>query len=868
MQTTTPTPSQTEAIIHAARESLNPCPFQPRKNFIESKLSELGLNLRENGVINPLLVRHRKDGKLEIICGECRWRSSADRPHPISGTIMPAIAELPIIIRELTDSQALELMLSENMQRNDLSELEEAEAFAHALKQVDETTGKLAHTQQTLAAKIGVGRELIRDRLSLMKLPKEGREALGKGAISYRVAREVCRAPLALVPKLLDTVLNPRKFPQFRYGADIDDPITAEEVRALTEQMSASLDDAPFPLDDAALVPLKTHPDSSEQIEGGPCIGCFFNSATNSQEAEEPKRGRGRHGEAKRCLNASCYKKKVDVHVASQLTKLKAEGAHLLKESEAEKVLKGGANGSPSPDFVELDRKLDEHERAPGVTDKKAPTWGDVTSDGGGKSIVPILVAVDSKGNVRRFAERKVANVAAEKTGKANMLSLSAGRGRSLQLTDAEKDQRTRRAAEIAAQRQKVAISRHTMKALVAQIVDQGVPADVWPNFLNLAITHAGQAGVLYVTKRREIEGKDIYEAARKFGQKLKGSEQIAFVIELLLAEWFSYACGPNSSGSVVPDTAKPIFKFYGVDLKKAEGEAKAEIASANAAKKPAAPNLDEMAAKSKELQSVLTKAGYWDQKGGAEVVTSEGLKLVRQVARANKLRDWPHVKNIADYDALITAVKARIEADVADLEAAKAAKNRGGEPEVAKILELVNAAGAVGIKVKEIVAKLGGTHAVTTSALEDCVRKGSVVRLDLAHYASETARPWLRWSCLTDAQKEAARLAHETLSDVQLAAREFQFAKGECFDTRKLGDAKEAGKQEALARESNKWVPFEKVNEAQRANVKKKFPKYSDAQLLRKEFWFDGDSLIEARSRTSKPASSAKKAAKKGASK
>ena len=155
-------------------EFLRPSPVQPRRHFGEEDLEALAASLREHGVLQPLLVRPAARGGAgyEIVAGERRWRAAQ----------RAGLHEVPVVVRELGDREALELALVENVQRADLSPLEEAEAFRRL---IDE----FGHTQEVLAEAVGKSRSHVANTLRLLGLPPALREMLGNGRLTAAHAR-------------------------------------------------------------------------------------------------------------------------------------------------------------------------------------------------------------------------------------------------------------------------------------------------------------------------------------------------------------------------------------------------------------------------------------------------------------------------------------------------------------------------------------------------------------------------------------------------------------------------------------------------------------------------------------------------------
>lgn len=145
---------------------------QPRKVFDEAALSELAESIAKHGVIQPLLVRPIKDGGYQLVAGERRWRAAR-----IAG-----LSEVPVVIRELTDSETVELAMVENLQREDLNPLEEALGYKYMME-------KLGITQDEAAQKVGKSRPAVANALRLLKLPEEIQKLVEEKQLSPGHAR-------------------------------------------------------------------------------------------------------------------------------------------------------------------------------------------------------------------------------------------------------------------------------------------------------------------------------------------------------------------------------------------------------------------------------------------------------------------------------------------------------------------------------------------------------------------------------------------------------------------------------------------------------------------------------------------------------
>jgi ParB family chromosome partitioning protein len=175
--------------------------YQPRTQFSDQALSELAESIRKNGIMQPIIVRPspKNKGKYEIVAGERRWRAAQ----------LAFLNEVPVIIRDIPDKQALELALVENIQRQDLSPIEEANGYQRLIEEFD-------YTQEELATTIGKSRSHITNLLRLLSLPDEIREMLEKNDLSMGHARALIGVPNAveLARDIVKRGLNVRQVEQ------------------------------------------------------------------------------------------------------------------------------------------------------------------------------------------------------------------------------------------------------------------------------------------------------------------------------------------------------------------------------------------------------------------------------------------------------------------------------------------------------------------------------------------------------------------------------------------------------------------------------------------------------------------------------
>ena len=166
--------------------------------FDDGALKGLAESIKERGILEPLLVRAiiGKKDMYEIIAGERRWRAAQ----------LAGLHEVPVLVREITDREALEFGLIENIQRQDLSPLEEAEGYSRLL-------GEFGHTQEALAKIVGKSRPHITNMLRLLTLPAAVKQMIDKGELTMGHARAIVTAsdPLALAKEIVQKGLNVRQ---------------------------------------------------------------------------------------------------------------------------------------------------------------------------------------------------------------------------------------------------------------------------------------------------------------------------------------------------------------------------------------------------------------------------------------------------------------------------------------------------------------------------------------------------------------------------------------------------------------------------------------------------------------------------------
>lgn len=200
-------------------------PRQPRSEFDEAALRELAASIRVQGIIQPLLVRPDGDGAYELVAGERRLRAAR----------LAGLDEVPVVVRDVSDGESLELALIENIQRSDLSPLEEAAAYQHLLDD-------FGHTQEEIATRVGKSRPAVANALRLLRLPEPIKKEIARGRLSAGHARvllslESADAQLRAARQILARQLSVRDTEKIAGGRrEPEKPATRDPHRAALER--------------------------------------------------------------------------------------------------------------------------------------------------------------------------------------------------------------------------------------------------------------------------------------------------------------------------------------------------------------------------------------------------------------------------------------------------------------------------------------------------------------------------------------------------------------------------------------------------------------------------------------------------------
>ncbi len=225
-----PETDQSGGVRQVPIDLLGPSPYQPRRAVHEDTLRELAESIRARGILQPLLVRPDAADKarFQIIAGERRWRAAA----------LAGLHEVPVLVRPLTDLEAMAAALVENLQREDLNAIEEAEGYRRLVEE-------FGMTHEALAELVGKSRPHLTNTLRLLNLPESVKQAVRNGAISAGHARALLglNAPEAALAEVIDQGLSVRQTEALaqRKPRESEPKVKDPDLIALEREMSEEL---------------------------------------------------------------------------------------------------------------------------------------------------------------------------------------------------------------------------------------------------------------------------------------------------------------------------------------------------------------------------------------------------------------------------------------------------------------------------------------------------------------------------------------------------------------------------------------------------------------------------------------------------
>jgi ParB/RepB/Spo0J family partition protein len=599
-------------IDYLPLEKIKPSKTNPRKHFDENYILELSDSIRTKGIIQPLSVRPdwcigktdeqiaQVNGKapapafFEIVAGECRYR----------GAVKVKLTEAPAIVRFLSDQETLELQLIENLQRSDLTPIEEAQAYRRL---IDE----MGYTVDLIHEKTGKDRKTIYGKLKMLKAPKVLLAAIDRGDVAQQMGELVGSIP---VPELRERaakeILSPlyQEMPLNRRQAE-------EHVR---DNYRRLLSGAQFDQKDATLVSALQDGDTGERIGGGACTDCPMRTGNRPELTDE---GGGKRGDV--CLNPKCFASKSSAHFARLQESAVAEGKRILTDDETEDIFDADGSISFDSPYVKLSDQPDKQEVRSDFTGK-LPSWKKLLENVEAKPQIivarlTIRTANSSKDRIFELVDRTLAieavNLSAEQKGETSLFKQTSGGGggsggggtSASSSTASSGGGETTYDRQARQQREKAKVNFQItlagMTALTGAIDDKGPVKGFWDALIEASITHAGHDGCWLICKRLGLDPKaknghttleGVQGAALEYGLTLPDEKlKLGYVVELLLSQEvkFSYNAQAGTTFRSVK-SFMALAKLYKIDLgeieKRVREEAKEKAKGKKAKPEPA----------------------------------------------------------------------------------------------------------------------------------------------------------------------------------------------------------------------------------------------------------------------------------------
>ena len=486
-------------------QAIAPSKTNPRRTFDPARLQELAESVKRHGVLQPILLRpigpwakvllasaelleaarKIKPGEkmFEIVAGERRWRAAT----------LAGLAEVPAIVRVMDDKSVLEVQVIENLQRDDLSPIEEADGYERLIKQH-------GYTAAAIAEKIGKSKEYVYARVKLTALCPAGRAALAQGHLTTEVALLLARLPSQ---NLQEEVLEEEAIT----GNEHEGPMPVKKVRELLHrEYMLHLKTATWDLKDATL-----HPPA------GPCSSCPKRTI-NARELFPDV------GNADVCTDPPCFKKKREAWGTRQLAAARQAGQEVFDGQAAEKLF---STFPWEKNKLRDERFIDLSDRCEALGYDHKQHWKGTL----GQACPKAIVAIDPEGKVRELLRRDDALQALKKRGL---------KPKAVPTTSRAQAKKRQRLAEIAKLAVTAALPKATSLALDTTSTRH---KQFWRLMAQAAFAHAGINALDFVAKRRGL-ATSINDASGALEKWLKTDhdepeEYEAFVIECMIgAQW------------------------------------------------------------------------------------------------------------------------------------------------------------------------------------------------------------------------------------------------------------------------------------------------------------------------------------------
>lgn len=540
-------------------EMIDPFPHQARKRFNEAGLEGLAASILAKGVRQPLQARPSPTHKLrlELIAGERRLRAAK----------LAGLKMVPVIVEEMSDLDAEELMLTENLQREDLTPVEEADGYCRMLS-LRRDDGEALYTQETLALKLSKSLSHVKSRVKLRACPEAMLDAVERGEIGVNIAAQVGRIP---DPKAREIAAKRIMRPEHQVV-----PLNLRQTLDLVrEEFMARITGAGFDAKDASLVPLAVDA-QGERISGGSCEDCPYRSGKSEDIQDQlavsgGKSKSGDKGGSKAgidpwlCARPSCLARKQDAafsHLSSKhLHKSKLNS--VLSEAEAKKTFSGYNYRIPSDNkYVELDSK-------PEYSDFRSHDMGKWSKLLKGIEIGEVLAQHPKTRCAMLLVNREDAKAAIKKMMKAD--------DHHDDMSPEIAKRKAERGKELREEKLQKLVAAAGVNALLHQVEAKGVGLEGAQALFEGVLEMSGSDGMAFLGKHFGVTLPKGGHCGRAFGDAiLKLAKTRASTVD----GWLALTCVASIARSMKWNSAKAqgflsMLTVYGIDKKRLESEAK-----------------------------------------------------------------------------------------------------------------------------------------------------------------------------------------------------------------------------------------------------------------------------------------------------
>ncbi|HRH30112.1 MAG TPA: ParB/RepB/Spo0J family partition protein [Aquabacterium sp.] len=532
--TRTPSPGTFATI---ALDRITPSLTNPRKTFDPAKLQDLAESIRSSGVHQPVVVRSLPGSRLadtdrtvqyELVVGERRLRAS----------IIAGVDTIPAIVRTLSDNEVLEIQVIENLQRDDLAPLEEAEGYDHLMQH----TGLSA---DEVAAKIGKSRSYVYAKLKLLDLCQEVRQALREGSIDASRALLIARIPDG---KLQLKALSVATAPQ---GGAADAPGVRAFGQWLQQNVMLRLEGAPFPITDARLT------------AAGSCKDCPKRTGANPDLFSDV-------AGADVCTDPACYHLKEAAHHAHLVQQAQAKGMKVLAGADAKAVVTHQWDRDALDGYTRLDSQRHDATGAP-TSLRNLLTGVDLIASG----IQPVLIE----------HPRSKELIEAVPTHETEALLITKGLLRQSQKAESVERQIDQLKASMERnvfRRSRGAMWTELVKAVHASTAPVTPSADLVRAWLVNQCDHLQDDDLIAAFTLPDLEDRyDLEDRARLAAQRIPSVELWKAVVILMMAEDQAPTYLMTKTDSELkkdPPHFTAVAQMLGMDLKPIELEARATV--------------------------------------------------------------------------------------------------------------------------------------------------------------------------------------------------------------------------------------------------------------------------------------------------